>query len=56
MSGMFRRLLITRKLIIKCGIKLNGEVIKKTTQELVENLKNVDEKVKEYYKKANQAK
>ena len=38
-----------------CGIRLNGQDIKKTTWEPKENLKNAIKKVKEYYKKAGQA-
>ena len=36
--------------------KIKWTGYKKTTQELVENFKNVSEKVKEYYKKAGQVK
>ena len=37
-------------------MRLNGQVIKKTTSELEDNLKNAKKKVKEYYKKLNQEK
>ena len=42
--------------MIKYNIRLNGQAIKKTIQEPAENFKNVDKKVKEYYKRAGQVK
>ena len=37
-------------------MRLNRQVIKKTTWELEENFKNIKKKVKEYYRKIGQAK
>ncbi len=51
MNGMFKGLLIIRKLMIKYGIRLNGWVIKKLPRNQKKTSRTQTKKLKKYYKR-----